>query len=83
MAEGFNPGGIINPPDYRAMYERQKNVTDQQWMMICMLIERLGGQVTFKDSDFRDDIQNGKFHVDHKVDPTYNSRTYTVRRVVQ
>lgn len=71
----------ISVPDYKKMYEQKAQVCEEQWKFICMLIERLGGRVSFKDSDFRQDILRGPFLLDHEVDSAHDSRTYTVKRI--
>lgn len=67
--------------DYKELYRKQRELNDQQWNLICMLIERLGGQVRFSDVDFRTDITNGNFQLKMHEDTLLKSRVYTVKRV--
>lgn len=71
----------VQPIDYKVMYERQRRVNDEQWNFIALLIERLGGRVVFKDSDFQDAVLNGSFAIEMTPDTIHNSREYKVKRL--
>ena len=72
----------VEMPDYQKMYEDICKEIDIQNKFIALLIEKLGGKVTFKNTDFiREVLEDGNFIITVTEDREYNSRTYTMRRV--